>query len=516
MLPYATITESADRRWTFRLLDRLTAPDLPDDERTDLVDALTAVSDRRAVPILERLLTDRSRKAAIRGAAGAVLRDMPDLDADVPKGVLRGWWAGADPILRRHALLSMGSRHRPDVVRTVAADPTHPLRVTALGRMTFYFDSPADLRLKIAALADPDPAVRETAAAILFWDEPVAAEAALVAATADAVEGVAVEAVRTLQYYPSVRVIRCLHGFLDHPSERIRDYARDSFADIRYECLHHLGGSDPRVSARVRRWLDPVWDLLSYSAEELSPPDEPPYTRPAAQETRPPAASDVLRLLTDPDTSPKVLEDVLWRSTWEPYPAADRRRLRPVLLNHPDPLVRERATVPLLAWADAEGLLALVEDPDFGVRRSAMYRLGLLPPNPLIAAVAWNHLHRPGVFGMHATETLGTFVAHAGRDEGVPKLFSIAVDPARPENLRRAAVDDLVGHGAAAEVGRLTGLLAEPPAVTWALHIAVLEAVDDLGLSAVDATALEGVDNLFVQAAVAKVAKHAEGLAEGF
>lgn len=175
-----------------------------------------------------------------------------------------------------------------------------------------------------------------------------------------------------------------------------------------------------------------------------------------------------------------------------------------MLLHHPDPLVRERAGVPFQTWADVGALLALVEDPDFGVRKSAMYRLGLLPPNVHIAAVAWNHLNRPGVFGVHATETLGTFVAHAGRDEAVSKLFAIAADPARPENLRRAAVVDLVGHGATAEVGRLIGLLAEAPAVTWALHIAVLEACADLALPAGTVAHLEEVDNLFVQAAVAK------------
>ena len=60
-------------------------------------------------------------------------------------------------------------------MRAVAADPAHPLRTTALGRMTFYFDAPADLELKVTALADPNPAVHEVVAAILFWDEPVAA-----------------------------------------------------------------------------------------------------------------------------------------------------------------------------------------------------------------------------------------------------------------------------------------------------------------------------------------------------
>ncbi|HEY1190062.1 MAG TPA: hypothetical protein VGE74_20595 [Gemmata sp.] len=113
MLSYASITESADRRWTFRLLDRLAAPDLADDERADLVTALTAVSDRRAVPLLERVLTDRSRSPGVREAAGTVLRDMPDLNVDWAEGTLRGWWLSCDPILCRHALRSMGSHHCP-------------------------------------------------------------------------------------------------------------------------------------------------------------------------------------------------------------------------------------------------------------------------------------------------------------------------------------------------------------------------------------------------------------------
>ena len=126
MPPYAAITESADRRWTFRLLDRLSTSDLSDGERDDLVAALEAVSDRRAVPILERVLADRSRTAAVREAAGTVLRDMPDLDVDWPEAVLRGWWVGSDPVLRRHALLSMGSRRCP--TSCGRSPPTRPTR----------------------------------------------------------------------------------------------------------------------------------------------------------------------------------------------------------------------------------------------------------------------------------------------------------------------------------------------------------------------------------------------------
>jgi hypothetical protein len=51
----------------------------------------------------------------------------------------------------------------------------------------------------------------------------------------------------------------------------------------------------------------------------------------------------------------------------------------------------------------------------------------------------------------------------------------------------------------------LIRLLAEPPAVTWALQIAVLDAIADLGLHLQDVGHLAAVDNLYVQAAVGRV-----------
>lgn len=504
VIPYAEIAETADRRWSFRLLDRLVTPELSGDERDEVVSAMQAVSDRRTVPLLEQLLTDRSRPAATRETAGEILRGMQYLDVEWPDDTLRGWWESGDAVLRRHALLSMDAAACPDIVRAVASTPGHPLRTTALGQMAFFFDGPADLRLKVAALGDPDPAVRGTSARILFWDEPVMAEEQLIVSAGDRVEEVAAEAAATLQYYPTTRVIRYLHGLLGRPADRIRDAARGSLDDIRHECLLGVRDHDPQVAAHVRRWLDPVWGLLAFTPQELSPPAREPYIPPPTQKPRPPTLCEMLRLLTDPDTSPKVLEENLWAAGWDQYPAADRRRLRPVLLNHDDPLVRERATVPLQEWADADGLLALAGDPNFGVRKSAYYRLGLLPAERRIAAVAWEHLHRADVFGVHARETLGTFVAHAEPADAIPRLAAIAADRDRPENLRVAAVHDLARFGAANEVGRLLDLLAEPPAVTWALQIAVLDAAADRGV-AVESRPLSIVDHLAVQAAVARV-----------
>lgn len=504
MIPYAEIIETADRRWTLQLLDRLACPDLMPDEQEHVVEALQAVSDHRAVPTLENILADRDRATEVRNAASRVLRGMQYLSLDWPEEVLRRWWHEGDPILRRHALLSMDVATCPDVVRAVAAERRHPLRVDAFSRMTFSFDRPEDEAIKLSALADPDPAVRAEAASVLFWDEPVAAEAPLLAASHDPDERVAVEATTTLRYYPTLRVIQALAGLLADSRSELKRVAGESLDELRAECLLALGNRDRRVAEHVRRWLEPVWEVLAFTEEELAP--EEPSSSPAPKETpQTIPIVELLALLHDPTASPKVLGDRLWSNHWAGYSPETRQRFLPIMLHHDDPLVRERATLALEAWGDAAGLLGLLRDPDFGVRKMAMYHLGQLPRTPSLASVAWEHLHKADVCGVHATETLDTFVAHAEPADAIAKLLSIAADSSRSENLRVAALEDLTRLEAVVEVGQLTALLAGPPVVTWTLHIAVLNAVAELGLTRPDICHLREVDNLHLQAAIASL-----------
>jgi len=505
MIPYADIIEAADRRWTARLLERLASPDVPGSELEDLVGALQAMSDPRSVSPLEATLTDLGRPARIREAAGSILGGMQYLTPDVPAEKLRRWWAEGDTILRRHALSCMDRVDCPDIVLRVAADTSHEFHAEAIGRMLFFFDRPEDQKIKLAALSHPDAGVREAVATVLLWDEPVAAEVPLLTATRDPVPEVAAEAANTLEYYPSLRVIHCLHELLGHADKKVREEARDSYQAICCELLYHLRDQDPHVSGQVRRWLRPAWDLLAFTAEELQPgEDEGTATRPEKPDERMPVA-DLLAMLADPGTSPRLLNDRLWSDCWRAYGEYDRRRLRPVFLMHPDPLVRERAAWIFAAWEDAGGLLTLIRDPDLGVRKVTMYNLGQLPPMAGMASLAWDYLHQPGVLGCHATETLDTFVKHTDRPDAVRRLGWIASDHGRREELRVAAVHHLARLGATDEVGQLAGLLLEPPEVTWALHLALLEAITDLGLPRPDLGHLREVDNLHVQAAVARI-----------
>lgn len=504
MIPYAEITETADRRWTFRLLERLGTADLSVAERDDLVAALQAVSDPRALGPLEAALCDAARPAGVRRAASAALRGMHYLVRDVSADTLRRWWREGDAALRRHALLSIDGTNCPDIVLAVAKNPVHELHGEALGRMNFLFDLPEHEEVKIAALGHPDPQVRETAATVLLWDEPVRAEGPLIAATLDPVPAVAAEACHTLQYYPSLRTASCLYRLRDHPAEKVRQEAAASFESVRGEFLLGLRLPGRQVTDHVRRWLEPVWDVLAFTADELRPVegDTWPAQPPAPKQALP--LSTVLEMLAHPDASPKTIQESLWSNDWRLYTETEWRRLRRALLDHSDPLVRQEAASAFESWHDADGLLALVEDDDFSVRKAAVYQLGRLPPRLRIADLAWEHLQRPDVLGVHAIETLDTFVRHADPEVAVRRLSWIAGDHGRREELRTAALYHLTQLPAVEQLAQLAGLLLELPVVTWSLHIAWLDAKARLGLPSPDIGHLLEVDNLHVQEAVSR------------
>jgi hypothetical protein len=394
-----------------------------------------------------------------------------------------------------------------EIVLQVAGDSQHEFQAPALFRMEFFFDLPVHESLKIAALAHPDPRVREAGAYVLCWDEPIKAEGPLIALTSDAVPEVAAEACQTLKYYPSLRTLRCLHERRDHAVEKVRNEALDSFADIRQEILYRLRSRSAQVVRRIREWVRPLWDVLAFDVDELCPKeDEPSVTRDGAGAKAEPVIPvvDLWTLLTDPNASPLVLQERLTTVDWCVYWEGDRRRLRPLLLTHADQLVRGKAAHALTEWEDVDGLVTLMGDQGFLVRKSAMYGLSQLPSNGAIAALAWTHLGRGDTLGVHATETLACYVHHEVSATAIPRLVGIAADPHQREQLRTAAVCHLVELDAEAEIVGLAGCLKEPPSVAWALHTALLDALQEKNIPKAALEDLRAVDNLDVQEAVAQ------------
>lgn len=147
--------------------------------------------------------------------------------------------------------------------------------------------------------------------------------------------------------------------------------------------------------------------------------------------------------------------------------------------------MRERGAAWLAAFGDHATLQKLArEDEAFMVRKSAMEGLALVPVTPAVAAFAWEHLHAPGTSGAHASETLRTYVAHAPDEEARSRLLGLARSGAREARaaLRAQAVTELCGLEARPELARLIPILEEEPAVTWSVHLALLDAALRLDL----------------------------------
>jgi len=485
-IPHEQICETEDRSWTLALVEEVRSASASEAERDEAVGTLTCLEDYRSIGPLTAMLEDDDLPASIREAASQVL---VGLDDSTTGGRRRRWWESGDPVRMEHALRLM-KRSEADIIVAVAGDDRHSLQRVALLEMAFDFDEVKHQAVKIRALAHADADVREDAAFVLMWDEPVAAEGPLVSTASDPSSAVVAAAVSTLQYYPSRRVLRVLADLAETADEQVRAEAVKSFDEnlSRFEYLATYG--DPEQVTLLREWMEPVADLVRWpddaqDRDVYSPPGEP--SRIATSE------SDLLALLGDPDAEWRPKKETLRQVDWERYSAGERARLCKALAVHPDPVVREIATEPLEAWSRSDELLALTADPSFLVRKSAMYCLGLVPRDSTLAEVAWDYMLAAG--GTTAYEALQTYVAHADAREAKERLTELARTDGR-ESIKSQAIVCLADLGAVRELENLVPLLRETPGVSWAVHIEVIDGLRKLGLPKPDLDDLATVDNL--------------------
>lgn len=491
------IREVVDRSWTPRLVERLVAPDVSAEELTELQRTLEYLEDARAVDPLARILEDRSLPDAVREVAGSVLRGSGML----PAARVRAQWERGDALLKRHALRAM-DRASADVIEPLARDPSHPLHREAIYAMEWGFEEPRFQALKVAALSHADPRVREAAADALAWDEPLCAEEPLHRAAGDPESAVAVAATSSLRYYLSQRTLVALAGRCARRGEP-GETAEQSFADVRGSFLSRFLHADAKVRDALTAWMRPVWDLLAFDDDELHPPPESLTTPTSPKREAVAAAAFIERYgaLDGPWASKRYGMALVDPSAFTPE---ERDELRTFLLEHPDPAIRGEAASFFAAWDDHRSLFRLASDPVFFVAKSATYWLGRTRPNPFVAQWARAHLDAPLAVSTHGYETLATWVAHAEPDQAIPLLARMVLEDER-ESLRCHAVHHLVRLRARDELGSLLPLLDEPPAVTWAVHVALLEACAELALALAPRRRerLRDVDHVDVQAALA-------------
>ncbi|MFE3797508.1 HEAT repeat domain-containing protein [Nocardia tengchongensis] len=478
------ITEQADRSATFELIRRLADTDIGGLERDEITYALQRLGDPRGVEPLTAIGLDGSRPVEVRQAALRVLEST----AMCPEGAeLRAWWNSGDDLVRA-CILRQADRSESDLLEPVARDPHHLLHRHAVIGLEFGFEEPRWQQYKILGLDHPDPAVRRAAADVLCWDEPVAAEPGLHRAAADSDTDVACAAIETLRYYHSRATLRLLHEIAQGDDARaVAAQASKDDMLVDFE----------REQMSLRSWIVPVADILG-----------PPETDPASPSTRPgrgrprppvPTAAEIIATYSDLDGLWTAKLTALRAYDWPRVPAADRPAIAALLSSHPDPEVRELSCRMLANWHEVDTLLALAHDPNSGVRKSAVYNLRFVPPSREIATLTWNLVASGEVAATRGYEALATCAAHTPPGELDDRLIDLARTDLR-ESIRAEAISQLGSH-----IDPLLPLLTEPPSMTWAIHLRLLDACRDSGLPASAASTLRDVDNLHIALALVQL-----------
>jgi hypothetical protein len=498
------IREVVDRSATLGLVSRLLSDDPDAVEREEIERSLIALDDVRAVLALQAAGENTSISPIIRVSALQVLTSM--LGASVLP--IREWWTGPDPVLRFAAASVLPHREFADLVRPVLDEPEHPMLARVLGCMDIGFEEEAWQRAKVRALTNHSATVRAAAATALLWDEPLCAHDALVGATHDLDLDVAVEAVSTLMYYPTVEVVEALSALTDSPNELLASSAETARARVLSDIADAVALA-PRAPILAR------WSTLLSRHMFVVPAnpslDASSFVAPSAK----PVFSwsvDFERQLGDPSGPWDERFSALRDLDSESVPVPDRGRVLELLSHHPDPEVRSYAAKHFPSWDGAAALVRLLDDPMVTVSKSAMFALhdvdALSPFSVVIRDRSWDAVVDGTRVSTRASEALRTFVRHGDAhdpDDVTRRLSALCDDPR--ESVRSAALEQLVVRQCETELRAAMPRLGEPPDITWAVHGTLLDAAYRFGIDVGRHTLLRlgRIDHAWLCGAVARL-----------
>ena len=508
------VREVIDRSCTQSLLERLLSDDLDAVERTEIERTLRALDDVRSVVRLQAAGENSGVEPIIRNSALAVLIDM----LGAPALPIREWWGSGDPVLQFAAAGVLPTRAFADLVGPVLDQPTHPMLARVLASMDVGFEEPRWQSQKIRALTNARESVRAAAATCLLWDEPLAAEHALIDATRDLSVDVATEAVSTLMYYPTSAVVATLNAARQSPNETLAEASRTALERVLSDVADAVALA-PGARA-LRSWEELV---VHYQNEVASDPSLGLSTFDVAAAVSQPAApsvpwnDDLRSELSDPNGvwAPKYkLLRMLDPTT---IAAGDHRAVVEFLCEHIDPDVRSFAAQHLPGLAGGPlALLGMLDDPMITVAKSAMYALhDVVDADPNVSAIgarAWEAVADGTLTGTRASEALRTFVRHGlsrGPQFVETRLVGLLGDSR--ESMRSAALEQLMSLDATEALATALPMLAEAPEVTWSVHGTLLDAAFrfDLPIESLVLRRLAGIDHAWLCAAVAKLAPDA-------
>jgi hypothetical protein len=529
-IPLERIAATMNRSWTLRVANILNDPH--DTRYRQAMATLHELEDYPSAPALTDIVLDASLPIQSRLDVSGIVRGWgyrPDSET------VRQWWRDGDSVVQHHAMLSMGF-DESDIVLEVAAQPAHPHHGAAIDAMIFGYEKAEHQALKIAALDHSDPTVRMIAASGLHWDEPLDAEIPLMRRAHDLVKEVAVTAISTLRYYPSLRCATELYDLTKSSSPQIAAAAVDSLLEVR-DTIMNTAFESPVELARDR-WIAQLLSqdvLTAPLRSKLAIKDAPSVAKhpehgddAKSQESQDDKAHPTTPPIKLPSPVPMnsnyvepSIDNLIslyseisgpWRLKWDAFnhivewsvllSPAEQERLAMFIVEHPDMMFRCRGTMMLAKWNDHATLLQLMYDPVFTVRKSAAYALSLTQPNLMVADHLWNHLQKEFVSSTHGKETLKSYVVHAQQDQSRGRLTDLARHDHRG-SIRYQAVECLSEMDAKFQIDCLADLLAQPPQQTWSFHTALLRAAWKFHLRPVQSRALLDVDNAYVQGALA-------------
>lgn len=534
-IPHKRIRCSQDRSWTMRLMQlALACPDVPKEEEEEaiteagkivgaaeedkyrneleeIIDTLAELDDPRILAPLTLILEDSTVAAFLRNRAGDILCRLTTAETSEDR---RRWWDSGDKVLMDYAV-RIFERTESDLISPIANNPNHPYHVNAIGRLQFGFQEPQFQAIKIGALQNPDPVVRECAAYVLLWDQPVDAEEALIRLAQSNDKGAAEEALTALGYYDSQSALRSLAEFeMTAKSKEHQSWYRNAIAEIAesaFTLIEQLEERDGATTVAIfQEWLEPINSILNKIADEKPAKkisknkkiENFEVQRKTEAKIQPPI-SEILDRFNNPDRSLVDEYNYIQSINWKAYSRDDRTNLIEFFSTHTDWSVRETGCT-ILAQLDAgQAMKELLKDPIYIVRKSAGYHIKDVTPNPQIADRLWSMITSEYVAGFHASELIDSYIKHADNAGLNDRLLKLAQTDLR-ESIRYAAIKNLSARKALKHIEQLIPVLYAKPLANWCVHTILMAACVDLGLTLPNLEALTRIDSMHFQSELSR------------
>jgi hypothetical protein len=476
-----------DRSVSPQLMQQLGDPNLSETDRDEVEHTLAVIDDPRCLVVLHAMVDGEQTNGVVRKSALEVLARM----TSHPTGDdLRRWWSSGDLDLMGAALPLM-ERTEADLVQSVLDDPDHPLLSRALLALDFGFEEPWWQQRKMALLSHPEADVRRAAAHCLLWDEPMAAEAPLLAATFDADESVADEAIAALRYYPTKAV---LNRMVEYGNEEAYEDVLDYF---------QMAADEPgEVGERMRAWMPEIAHLLRAPGE---PPASFPMIR-TAERVMIPWTKELAAAIVNPDMHAVDVHDRIRRIDRESVLPEQRQAVGELLCMHTDSEIRELGASFAVEWGLADLAVALLDDPVASVRKLALYALHdldrALGAGYDLAARAKGFIDDGVIAGTRSREAVRTWVAHADPVTVLEDLRAYVLNDLRQSVVVGAIEELAVIDGGGPVLAELTDLMRREVLVNWAGPVTMLQACTRLGIPTGLIDQLRTADHVWVATAV--------------